>query len=191
MHSKKLAIVVVGMPGSGKSTLSMVAKELGIPVINLGDVVREEVSRRGLEQSLENLLKIAKQLREIFGNDAIMKLAIPKIKDAIDRHCIILIDGVRSFDELEYLRYNIEVEIMVLAIHASPKSRFQRLITRGRLGDPRTWEEFKKRDLEELSWGLGNIIALADMVIINEKSYEEFISNVRELLFGVYLNWCT
>jgi dephospho-CoA kinase len=191
MHSKKLAIVVVGMPGSGKSTLSMVAKELGIPVINLGDVVREEVSRRGLEQSLENLLRIAKQLREILGNDAIMKLAIPKIKDAINRHCIILIDGVRSFDELEYLRCNIEVEVMVLAIHTSPKSRFQRLITRSRSGDPKTWEEFKKRDLEELSWGLGNIIALADMVIINEKSYEEFISNVRELLFGVYLNWCT
>ncbi|MEM0501775.1 MAG: AAA family ATPase, partial [Ignisphaera sp.] len=70
MDGGKLVIVVAGMPGSGKSTLSMVAGELNIEVVNLGDIVREEVMRRGLEQNLENLLKVAKQLRENLGNDA-------------------------------------------------------------------------------------------------------------------------
>mgnify|MGYP001773067948 CR=1 FL=1 len=191
MYGKRLAIIVVGMPGSGKSTLSLVAKELGIPVINLGDIVREEVLKRGLEQNLENLLKVAKQLREEFGNEAIMMLAIPKIKEALSKHCIVLIDGVRSIDEVKYLKQNVDVEVMVLAIHASPLTRLQRLIARGRSGDPKTLEELRKRDLEELSWGLGNVISLADVVIVNEKSYEEFISDVRKILSKAYLNWCT
>lgn len=191
MDSGKLVIVVAGMPGSGKSTLSMVAGELNIEVVNLGDIVREEVLRRGLEQNLENLLKVAKQLRENLGNYAIMKLAIPRIKKALATHCIVVIDGVRSLDELEYLKGKIDVEVMILAIHASPKTRFQRLVARGRPGDPKTWDGFRRRDLEELSWGLGNIIALADIVIVNESTYEEFISNVRNVLSRVYLDWCT
>ncbi len=190
MGSRRFVIIVVGMPGSGKSTFSIVAKELGIHVINLGDIVREEVVRRGLEQNLENLLKVAKQLRETIGNDAIMKLAIPKIKEALTTHCIIVVDGVRSLDEVECLKKEVGVEIVVLAVYAPPKLRFQRLASRGRPGDPKTWEEFRKRDLEELSWGLGNIIALADIVIVNDSSYEKFISSVRSLLSKVYLEWC-
>ncbi|MCS7111845.1 MAG: AAA family ATPase [Ignisphaera sp.] len=190
MVGRRVAIIVVGMPGSGKSTFSAIARELGIQVINLGDMVREEVARRGLEQNLENLLRIAKQLREILGNDAIMKLAAPRIREALTTHCIVVVDGVRSLDELEYLRGIIDAEIIVLAVYAPPKLRFQRLVCRGRPGDPRTWEEFKKRDLEELSWGLGNVVALADMVIVNEGSYEEFISSVKTVLSKVYTQWC-
>ncbi len=43
-------------------------------------------------------------------------------------------------------------------------------------------EEFREREKKELSWGLGNVIAMADIVIINEGSLEEFKEKVREIL---------
>jgi len=35
-------IAFVGMPASGKGEAATVAKELGYPVVNMGDVIREE-----------------------------------------------------------------------------------------------------------------------------------------------------
>jgi dephospho-CoA kinase len=59
-------------------------------------------------------------------------------------------------------------EVITVAIHASPKTRFQRLLSRKRSDDPNTWEVFFERDSRELDVGLGDVIALADLVLINE-----------------------
>jgi adenylate kinase family enzyme len=49
-----IAIILAGMPGSGKSLFSTVAKECcGIPVYVMGDIIREEVVKRGLEPTQE------------------------------------------------------------------------------------------------------------------------------------------
>ena len=49
MRSEKpRLVVVVGMPGSGKGVFSDVARGSGIPVYVMGDIVREETIRRGL-----------------------------------------------------------------------------------------------------------------------------------------------
>ena len=39
-------IAFVGMPASGKSEASAIAKKIGIPVVNMRYAVREEASRR-------------------------------------------------------------------------------------------------------------------------------------------------
>ncbi len=44
-------IAFVGMPASGKSKAAKVARKRGIPVIVMGDSVREAVKRRGLDTS--------------------------------------------------------------------------------------------------------------------------------------------
>ena len=46
---RRLLVCVVGMPGSGKSLVSQVARELGFDVVVMGDAVREEAKRRGIE----------------------------------------------------------------------------------------------------------------------------------------------
>ncbi|HEX59524.1 MAG TPA: hypothetical protein ENF26_05205, partial [Methanomicrobia archaeon] len=47
-------IAFVGAPASGKTEAANVARELGIPVISMGDVIREELRRRGLPLTDEN-----------------------------------------------------------------------------------------------------------------------------------------
>ena len=105
--------------------------------------------------------------------------------------CAVIIDGVRSLDEVEYFRERLSGHVVILAIHASPRTRFERLLRRGRPGDPKNWDEFRRRDMKELSWGLGNVIALADIMLVNEGRLNEFISSVRNLLREVLGEWCT
>lgn len=191
MQLHKVVVLIAGLPGSGKSVFSEIAKALSIPVVILGDIVREEVSNRGLEPTLEIILSVAQELREQYGKEAVVKLALDRLKKALEKSCIVIVDGIRSLDEVNYIRSYIEAEVIVIAIHASQKTRFSRLRARGRAGDPKNWSEFIERDLKELSWGLGNVIALADIVIINEGSLEEFKRSVEDFLKEVMNKWCT
>jgi len=168
---RKKLILVAGLPGSGKSVFSKVAEKNSIPVVSLGDVVREEARKRGLDLSAENLGKIATELRQRYGKDIMARRVITKL--LYSESPIIVVDGVRSLDEVEYFKKFFDV--VIVAIHTSPKTRFSRLRARGRPDDPRSWSDFRERDERELSLGIGNVIALADFMIVNEEiSLSEF-----------------
>ena len=175
---RRLVIVVAGMPGSGKSVVSRAARELGLPVYVMGDVVREEAARRGLEPTPANLNMVARSLREEYGTTVVAERTAQKFRESEEA---VLVDGVRSLDEVEvFKRYG---DVVIVAVHASPRTRFERIRRRNRPGDPRTWEEFVSRDMTELGFGIGNVIALADYMIVNEeKSLDEVLEEARGLL---------
>ncbi len=174
----KKIICVVGLPGSGKTTATSIIKSLNIPVLVMGDVVREEARKRGLPTDLNTLMSIAKELREREGPAAIALRIAEKIK-SINRN-MIAIDGARSFHEIEVFKKMGNVYIM--AIHASPRTRFKRLFKRGRPDDPKSLKELRKRDLTELSFGLGSLIALADYMIINEKDIKHLKDEILRVI---------
>ncbi|MDH5554140.1 MAG: dephospho-CoA kinase [Nitrosopumilus sp.] len=103
------------------------------------------------------------ELREKNGPGAVAEL----VKLQIDSSTadVILIDGVRSNDEIKVLRKFGDVKL--LAIHASTDARFNFLQKRGRLDDPQTKEHFEERDNRELNVGINNSIALSDYIISN------------------------
>lgn len=168
LNVSRTFILVAGMPGSGKSVVVDAAKELGIPVYTMGDVVREETLRRFSVITPELMVKTSRILREEFGEDIVALRTLEKIRG---EHCVVLIDGVRSLKEVEVFQRH--GDVVIIAVHASPKTRFRRLLERRRPGDPSTYSEFVKRDLTELSFGLGSVIALADFIIVNEGTLEE------------------
>jgi len=167
------------MPGSGKGLIVEVAKSLGFYCITMGDIVREEVRKRGLKVTVETLNSVAEELRVKEGKDAIAKRIVEKLKVVNAKY--ILIDGVRSLDEIKCFERTLGKPI-IIAIHASPKTRFKRLLQRGRPGDPKSWNEFLKRDFKELEFGIGNVIALADYMIVNEAPKEEILESIRRVL---------
>ena len=93
---------------------------------------------------------------------------------------LFIVDGVRSLEEVEEFRKHYDT--IVVAVHASPKTRFKRLLRRGRSDDPKTWEEFLERDLRELGWGLGSVIATADYMLVNEGSVRELQKAARRIV---------
>jgi dephospho-CoA kinase len=178
MQSRKKVVAISGMPGAGKGVASEAAKQLGFEVLVLGDVIREETERRGLEPSPRNVGAVMLQVREDEGPAAVAKRLLPKIAER--RSNLVIVEGIRSLHELAELKSKFEV--VTLAIHASPKTRFQRLTSRGRSDDPKTWETFYERDDRELNVGLGQVIALADIVAINEATIAELQSTIKGIL---------
>jgi len=151
------------MPGAGKSTIAEGLKPKGYDIINMGNAVREEVKKRNLEPTRSNLGKLMLELREQNGQGAIAELIKPEIESSTAN--VILIDGVRSTDEIQVLRQLGNVKL--LAIHASTDTRFDFLQKRGRSDDPQTKDHFEERDNRELGVGISNPIALSDYAISN------------------------
>jgi len=151
------------MPGAGKSTIAEGLKPKGYEIINMGNAVREEAKKRNLESTRENLGKLMLELREKNGSGAIAELVKPQIESSTAD--VILIDGVRSNDEIQVLKKFGTVKL--LAVHASIDTRFDFLQKRGRSDDPQTKEHFDERDNRELGVGISNSIALSDYAISN------------------------
>jgi len=173
MEGKKRVIAISGMPGAGKGVASEAAKKLGFEVLVLGDVIREETERRGLEPTPQNVGSVMLQVRRDEGPAVVAKRLIPKVEAS--RSQTLVVEGIRSEHEVRELRSKFDV--LTIAIHASPKTRFQRLLARGRSDDPKTWDTFYERDSRELDVGLCRVIALADVLLINEGTIDELHSS--------------
>lgn len=174
----KLFVLVAGMPGSGKSVIVDAAKQLQVPVYTMGDVVREETLKRYGTITPDLMIKTSRLLREELGDEAVALKTLEKIHSKCN--LVVVIDGVRSLVEVEVFKRH--GNVVIVAVHASPKTRFTRLLRRKRPGDPISYEDFVKRDKIELELGLGSVIALADFVIVNEGSIEEARSQAARIL---------
>jgi len=161
-----LVVGTAGMPGAGKTTAARYLAGPGRAVLSMGDVIREEVTRRGLPPGIESQTAVLRAVREERGPAAVVELLEPRIRAALARGEVVILDGVRSPAEVERLRAIGPTRI--LAVHASPATRFERLRLRGRPDDPRAPEELAARDRVELALGAGEVIALADGMIVNE-----------------------
>jgi len=62
-------IAFTGMPASGKSEAVQLAKDKGIPVIRMGDMVWEETKRQGKPLDDKNVGDVAHSMREKNGMD--------------------------------------------------------------------------------------------------------------------------
>jgi len=181
---RRKAILVAGMPGAGKRTAIEGMSSKGIPVFTMGDVVREEASKMGVKPTPEGLGRVAVELRRRHGPSVIAERMIEKIERSPHVGNLFIVDGVRSLEEVEEFRKHYDT--VVVAVHASPKTRFKRLLRRGRSDDPKTWEEFLERDLRELGWGLGSVIATADYMLVNEGSVRELQEAARRIVEEVF-----
>ncbi len=176
--SQKTVLVIVGMPGAGKSLASRAIKDRGVPVFVSGDIIRDEARRQGLKLTRKNLGELMVRIRKEEGMGAVAKRLIPLVEKTSGR--FVVYEGARSMEEVEELcrRYR----VVTIAIHASSKARFQRLQRRGRSDRPRGWKDFVERDNRELGVGIGKLIALADRTVENEDTKEDLRRRTKRLL---------
>ena len=177
----KIIVCITGMPGAGKSTIVNKLQEIGFTKFTLGDGIRAEAKRRNVDPSGENLGKIMLEVREKNGPGAVAEL----IKDSIQNSTqdVVIIDGVRSIAEIDVLKQIGDVKL--LAIDASPETRFNFLSSRGRSDDPKTQENFQERDNREISVGIDKSIDIADKTItyIN-LTIDEIVNSAKEIIEG-------
>jgi dephospho-CoA kinase len=172
-------IGVVGLPASGKGEFSKIAAEMGIPVIVMGDMIRNAVKEDGLDPSDTNLGAVANRLRKELGMDAIAYLCIPEIQRQTAP--LVLVDGIRGDDEVKLFRKTF-LNFILICIDSSFENRLSRVAARNRSDDFKTAGELCNRDERELGWGLGKALNEADVQITNNGTLDEFSESVHTLL---------
>lgn len=175
-------IGIVGMPGSGKGEFSVVAIELGIPVVIMGDVIREEVKKRGLPPNDMSMGVVARNLRDEYGMAAIAKICIPVIQSQGGR--VVLVDGIRGIAEIEEYSRAFP-DFILIAIETTLETRFERLNKRGRSDDLTDIQELEDRDSRESSFGLKAAMDNASIRISNSGTLAEFRIMVKDTLEGI------
>ncbi|MDR0319047.1 MAG: flagellar hook-basal body complex protein FliE [Nitrososphaerota archaeon] len=186
MNADKLVIGLTGMPGAGKTVFVDAAVAVGYVKVSMGDVIREETRRRGLELNPQNVGSVMLDLRKTGGANVVAELCVPKIVGHVSDK--IVIDGLRSLSEVNVFKANF-VGFKLVAVHAASEVRFERLSQRGRSDDPETFDVFFERDMRELSVGLGNVIALSEHVLVNDSGIESFKTVVEKYLGQVEAKW--
>ena len=168
MSKDILIVALTGMPGAGKTTVARYLSQKGIPLLIMGDVVREIAEIDGLEPTSDNLAKLMLRLRKKRGPQAIAHLIVDKIKlmkEKDKKLSVVIVDGIRSMAEVQVLRLIGTVKL--LAIHGSTLTRYTHVKERRRSDVPSNIDEFDKRDKIEMEVGISNAIALADESISN------------------------
>lgn len=195
---------VTGLPGSGKSIISKLAKKEGIHTISMGDVIRKEAEKNNCTTR-----EVAINLRKRYGNNVVADrcvkeifshsrkrnnkpATVKKMYDSKTKHNppkkfkkieqdVYIIEGIRSPQEVKYFKRYFK-NFKVIAIHSNPRERFNRLLRRKRSDDSTDYRDFVERDNRELRFGIGNVIARADYMLINEGSIQNVKKSAKVLI---------
>jgi dephospho-CoA kinase len=179
-----------GMPGSGKSEAMEVAKARGIPVVRMGDLIWEEVDRRGLPRDAKHVGEVANAMRASHGKDVwavrtaerVQKVAQGEGASKARGGPLVMIDGIRSQEEVDTFRAKLGDDFVLVAIHTDPEHRFERMVRRARADDSSDEKVLRARDEREMNWGIAKTIALADEMVVNDASLDTFRKRVAALL---------
>ncbi len=173
-------VAIVGMAGAGKSEVAGLFAGNGFIKIRFGDVTDEEIKKRGLKLNEANERRIRELLREEHGMSAYAVLNLSKIDLALKQSAVV-IDGLYSWEEYTFLRGHYGQGFCVVAVWASPKTRYARLAARA--NRPLTGEEAASRDKAEVEkLAKSGPIAMADFTILNESSLKNLEKEVKRTI---------
>lgn len=179
-----MIIVLVGPLCSGKDSVAEILSEKGFYSISSGNAIRKDMEDRGLEITRETLQDYARKMRKKIG----MFYPANKIVEQINLKDNYVVSGLRNTEEVKEIKKI--GNCFVLAVDASERTRFERMKSRRREKDPRTFEEFKKIDDMELygkgeggfGFNIRGCMDMADFILKNEGNFEELLERVDEVL---------
>ena len=179
-QKQKTIIAITGLPGSGKTEASDFFKKKDLPIISFGKIINDYVDQNKLEHTEETHKKLRMEFRQKYGKEAMAVLNKKKISDALSKNAIVVIDGLHSWEEYLYLKKEFkDVRVYILALYTEKSIRYSRIAKR----KYRSHLFGEERDVHELiDTNMGIIIALADYLVKNNFSTEEF-NNKLELAY--------
>jgi dephospho-CoA kinase len=180
VSENRKVVAIVGMAGSGKSEVARTFEQHGFTRVRFGDVTDQEIKKRGLALNEDNERRIRELLRKEHGMAAYAKLNLPRIDAALKKSNVV-VDGLYSWEEYLLLKDRYGDDFAVVAVWASPETRYARLSNRS--VRPLTPAEAAGRDRTEIeNSNKGGPIALADHTLINEGSLSDLEKQANKLL---------
>ena len=151
----KKIVAIVGMSGSGKSVITDYLESLGWKKLYFGGITYKLMEEQGIERTEAGT------------------------KENIEKYDIVL-DGLYSWYEYKYLIERYE-NLKLICVVTNKNIRYDRVSKR--IDRPFDNEAIKYRDISEIeNLYKGGPIAYADYYILNNKSKEETINQLEEIL---------
>lgn len=172
--------MIIGLTGknaAGKGEAAKYLETKGYTYFSLSDELREEASARGIGHTRDEMIKLGTELRESKGVGYLagkINEKIAKMKEEGKNQFVV--DSIRNPGEIEELQKN--EDFTLVGVEATPEVRFERMVKRGRAGDAKNVEDFKKMEEKERKGGkasqqLEACVDMADILIGNDDKLED------------------
>lgn len=172
-------IAIVGMPGAGKSVAAEFFRTKGFPILRFGDQTDISLKELGLERNEKNERYVREKLRKELGMAAYAIKMEPRIRDAEKKSGVIVLDGLRSWEEYVVLKEKFP-QLQLICIYAKPSIRYKRLSVRQ--VRPIPINQSRGRDISELvGLNMGGPIAIADYLIKNDGDQALFQKELEDI----------
>ncbi|MEK7522105.1 MAG: hypothetical protein AAB569_00850, partial [Patescibacteria group bacterium] len=151
-----------------------------------GKTVIDRVNQKNLPHSEKTHKEVREELRVKHGKEAMAVLNIDKIKTALKDNLIIVVEGMRSWEEYLYFKKELpEVKLVIVCIYSEKLLRYRRISKRNNMSE----HYGEERDINEVvGINSGPTIAYADHVIKNNYSKEEFYDKLELTYRTIYFS---
>lgn len=174
--------LIVGLTGpnaAGKGEAARWLAERGFAVHSLSDIVRERALALGRDLGRASLIETGQAMRREQGPGVLARLLVARLSDRS------VVDSIRHPAEVEVLRE--QPGFRLLGVDAPAETRWRRAVARGREGDVPDQATFAARERQENGTSpeqqqLSRTLALADRVVVNDGSLEQFRSAVTAVI---------
>ena len=180
--------IVFGLTGknaSGKGTVAKILKQNNFAYHSLSDSLRDELNLLGKEETRENLIEIGNKLRKEGGPGVLADKLLPKL-DSEANH---IVDSIRNPSEVNSLKEESPLrKFFLISVDANARLRYDRLCSRGRIGDSNSWEMFVEQERQEdtnddpSKQQLSKTMSMADYSIDNSGTLDELEEHVKKII---------
>jgi len=188
-----LIIGLAGESGAGKTTVTGLLGEMSFAAYSLSGVLRRLATEANPAATRNEIQAFAASYQATHGQDVFARHFIEET-DAMDRPRAV-IDGLRNMAELHHLRRAADEHggrFVLLAVIADPRSRFERVVGRGRGGDPTSFERFAADDRRAFGNSPnafqenGALIEAADLRIVNDGNLEALRTRLQAITTSLF-----
>jgi len=175
--------MLVGLTGrnaSGKSTIVNWFSNKGLKTSSCSDSIRAWLAEQDIDPTRDALIEGGRELRRKGGAGVLAEMLL-EILDGEDA----VVDSIRTPGEVEALRKR--DDFILIEVRANTETRWERLQSRARPGDPLDKDTFIEQENAEAvakdaaGQALNATAELADLVILNDGTEQELLSDLEEL----------
>ena len=175
-----MLIGLTGRNASGKSTIVNWFSNKGLKTSSCSDSIRAWLADQDIDPTRDALIEGGRELRRKGGAGVLAEMLL-EILDGEDA----VVDSIRTPGEVEALRKR--DDFILIEVRANTETRWERLQSRARPGDPLDKDTFIEQENAEAvakdaaGQALNATAELADLVILNDGTEQELLSDLEEL----------
>jgi dephospho-CoA kinase len=174
---------VIGLNGSGKDeVVKYLNQRYGVPLISVGDIVREIAAKESIEPTRGNLDEITSRYFKQHGEGYFLKQVVQKIRE--NKWKTAGISGVRSPQDVSILKDAFKTDFILIYVHISDsRVRYERMRRRGSKRDELSYEDFLKQDkISDAIFHIQEAIRMADFSLANDGTLDDLHREIIKLV---------